>query len=239
MAETDNSFGRKIMGFFIKDEPGTPTTAPQTTVPPGKAITSAQPPETALPHITPRTTETASAGNLAGNIDTKFVAHFAEVLEKANIEGPDYFEFRETLKSLASLGLDQSKQYQAAWATFKAMTGQANTNFLTSTASQYLTTLNADREQFLKSVEAAMSERIGGLQREQTQLQADNETLQKQIADLQKRLTANTDRLSKLGGEMTEQTQKLTQNKQNFEATYANFTDQIKQDVSNIQTYLK
>ena len=234
MADTDNnSFGRKILGFFIKDDGGPPATGAGTAPGPAVARTTAS----ALPQSvpTPRPTDTVQPGS----IDTKFVGHFAEVLQKANVEGPDYFEFRETLKSLADLGLDESKRYQAAWATFKAMTGQANTSVLTSTASQYLTALNADREQFLKSVETALAERVGGLQDEQKQLQTDNETLQKQITDLQNRLTTNTDRLSKLGGEMTEQSQKLTQNRQNFEATYASFTDQIKQDVSTIQTYLK
>lgn len=236
MADTDNnSFGRKILGFFIKDEGGpravaTPQTVPgKTSVQPGAAGTEP------LPRIAPRPADTTQPGS----IDTKFVGHFADVLQKANVEGPDYFEFRETLKSLADIGLDESKRYQAAWATFKAMTGQANTSGVTGSANQYLTALNADREQFLKSVEAALSERVGSLQNEQKQLQTDNEALQKQITDLQNRLTVNTDRLSKLGGEMTEQSQKLTQNRQNFEATYASFTDQIKQDVSNIQTYLK
>ena len=230
MADTDNnSFGRKILGFFINQDATLPGVASPKT---GPAPASSVP-------VAANPAPTVSGPTGTGSIDTKFVGHFADVLQKANVEGPDYFEFRETLKSLADLGLDESKRYQAAWATFKAMTGQANTSVLTSTASQYLTALNADREQFLKSVETALAERVGGLQDEQKQLQTDNETLQKQITDLQNRLTTNTDRLSKLGGEMTEQSQKLTQNRQNFEATYASFTDQIKQDVSTIQTYLK
>jgi cytochrome c556 len=230
MADTDNnSFGRKILGFFINQDATTPgTPLPKT----GPAPVSSAP-------VAANSVATVSGSIRTGSIDTKFVGHFADVLAKANIEGPDYFEFRETLKSLADIGLDENKRYQAAWASFRAMTGQADTSILTSAANQYLTALNADREQFLKSVEAALAERVGGLQNEQKQLQTDNEALQKQIADLQNRLTANTDRLSKLDGEMAEQSQKLTQNRQNFEATYASFTDQIKQDVSNIQTYLK
>ncbi len=229
MADSDNnSFGRKIMGFFIKDDGAS---GPKPTPP-------VLPPTTSARSTTPISPPTAPA-TLPGSIDTKFVGHFAEVLQKANIEGPDYFEFRETLKSLADIGLDESKRYQAAWASFRAMTGQANTSALTNTANQYLTALNADREQFLKSVDAALAERVGGLQNEQKQLQTENEALQKQLTDLQSRLTANTDRLGKLGGEMAEQSQKLTQNRQNFEATHASFTNQIKQDVANIQTYLK
>lgn len=233
MADTDNnSFGRKILGFFIKEGSVPPATGPGAA--PVQSVAETARPD-ALPRITPRPAETAQPGS----IDTKFVGHFADVLEKANIEGPDYFEYRETLKSLADIGLDEGKRYQAAWASFRAMTGQADTSVLTNTANQYLTVLNADREQFLKSVETALAERVGGLQNEQKRLQADNEALQKQITDLQNRLTANTDRLGKIDGEMTEQSQKLTQNRQNFEATYASFTNQIKQDVSNIQTYLK
>lgn len=174
-----------------------------------------------------------------GTVDAKFAEHFAEVLGKANIQGPDYFEFRETLRNLADLGLPEDKRFQAAWASFKALAGGVNVQLLTSTANQYLTALGTDRDLFLKSVETAMNERVGGLQNEQKKLEADNEAIAKQIAELQKRQTANNERLANIGGEVAEQSAKLTQNRQNFEATYANFTEQIKADVSKIQTYLK
>ncbi|RYF69620.1 MAG: hypothetical protein EOO39_17225, partial [Cytophagaceae bacterium] len=174
-----------------------------------------------------------------GSVDTKFIDHFAGVLSKANLQGPDYFEFREILKNLSNLGLPEDKQFQAAWASFKAMAATGDPSVLATAANQYLTALSTDRDAFLASVDAAMKERVGGLQEEQQKLQADNEAITKQIADLQQRITANTERLTKITGEVVEQSSKISQNRANFEATYATFTDQIKADVSKIATYLK
>lgn len=231
MPEPDNSLGRKILSFFIKDEPapnapasGTPAPAS----PQSPASAPASPAQRPVPAPQP-----------AGSIDTKFVTHFASVLEKANIQGPDYFEFREMLRNLAELGLDEDKRFQAAWASFKTLGGKADVSVLTNTANQYLTALGQDRDAFLKSVEAALAERVGGLQNEQKQLQATNEALAKQIADLQRQMAQNTERLSKINDEIDEQSLKLTQNRSNFEATYGSFTEQIKDDIHKIQTYLK
>lgn len=235
MAETEKSFGDKLLGFFIKDVPERgPAATPASAPPPASVPAGMQPGTNTLPPM-----PASAAGSPTGAVDTKFVDHFAGVLSKANLQGPDYFEFREILRNLANLGLTEEKQFQAAWASFKAMAGTGDPGTLATAANTYLTALSADREAFLKSVEAAVQERVGGLQTEQKKLQADNDAIAKQIAELQQRVNANNDRLGKIGGEIDEQSAKINQNRANFETTYASFTDQIKADMSKIAAYLK
>ncbi|CCH00881.1 hypothetical protein FAES_2872 [Fibrella aestuarina BUZ 2] len=235
MAETEKSFGDKLLGFFIKDVPERgPAGAPASATPPASVPAGMQPGTNTLPPM-----PSPAAGSPTGAVDTKFVDHFAGVLSKANLQGPDYFEFREILRNLANLGLTEEKQFQAAWASFKAMAGTGDPGTLATAANQYLAALSTDREAFLKSVEAAVQERVGGLQTEQKKLQADNDAIAKQIAELQQRVNANNDRLGKIGGEIDEQSAKINQNRANFETTYASFTDQIKADISKITAYLK
>lgn len=219
MPDSEKSFGRKLLSFFVEEAPASPTLPPTTHA-------SAPAPAPAAPKV-------------AGQVDTKFVDHFAAVLAKTNLQGPDYFEFRETLRSLANLGLSEDKQFQAAWASFGALGGATDVSVLTQTAQQYLTALAADREAFLKTVDAALADKVGSLQKEQKTLQAENEKLAAQLAELQNRMQANADRLSKIGGEVEAQTAKLAQNKAAYEATYAHFTDQIKGDVGKMGSYLK
>ncbi|MCB2409575.1 hypothetical protein [Hymenobacter lucidus] len=221
MPEPDN-LGHKILSFFIKDaEPPRPGAVPGNAPTLGAGPASSPPP--------PPT----------GQHDSKFAEHLANVLAKNNPAGPDYFEFRETLRSLSSLGLSEEKQFQAAWASFKAMGGAANVGTLTSTGQHYLTVLGADRDAFAKSVDDAIGERVGGLQKEQQQLQADNEALARQLAEIQQKQAANNTRLAAIGGEITEQSGRLQQNRQNYEATYAHFTQQIKDDLAKITQYLR
>ncbi|PJJ58860.1 hypothetical protein [Hymenobacter chitinivorans] len=219
MPEPDN-LGRKILSFFITDaEPARPGAAPAPAAPAGAGMPPAPVP--------------------TGQHDSKFAEHLAGVLAKNNPPGPDYFEFRETLRSLTSLDLSEEKQFQAAWASFKAMGGSANVTALTTTGQHYLTVLGADRDAFAKSVDEAINERVGGLQKEQQQLQADNEALARQLAEIQQKQAANNARLAAIGGEITEQSGRLNQNRQNYEVTYAHFAQQIEQDLQKITRYLR
>ena len=221
MPDSDN-LGHKILSFFIKEESLSGKPAPAS----GAPVGSGPAPAGAAPAPT-------------GTVDAKFAEHFAGVLAKNNLPGPDYFEFRETLRSLGALGLGEDQQYQAAWASFKALGGAPDVAQLTNTANQYLAILGKDREAFGQSVEAAVNERVGGLQREQQQLQADSEALTRQLAELQQKLAANQTRLAAIGGEIAEQSGKLNQNRQNYEATYGHFTGQIRDDLTKITRYLK
>lgn len=228
MPEPDKSIGQKILSFFVKDaEPTVATGTPPAPVP-------------VVPRPAPKPEVSQPAyATTSGTVDPKFAEHFANVLAQNNPPGPDYFEFRETLRSLAHLGLTEDKQYQAAWASFKALGGASDIGVLTRTANQYITALNNDREAFGKSVEAALSERVGGLQNEQKRLEAENENLTRQLAEIQQKIKMNTDRLQGISGEISEQSSKITQNRQNYDVTFAHFADQIKDDINKITQYLK
>lgn len=239
MPEPDKSIGRKILSFFVKEEDvsGSVSTG---TPPVGSSA-----PATPRPSVNAPVTGSSNAVSApqpvvpAGNVDPKFAEHFASVLAQNNPPGPDYFEFRETLRSLSTLGLPEDKQYQAAWASFKALGGSTDAGMLSNTANGYIAALNKDRDGFAKSVEAALAERVGGLQNEQKRLETENDTLAKQLVEIQKQIDANTNRLTAIHGEINDQSAKITQNRQNYESTFAHFTNQIKDDISKMTQYLK
>lgn len=243
MAEQETSsglegFGKKLLNLFIKDEPTTGKPAP--VIPQNQGNTASIPPAPSNPvPVASASATPVSSAVPEGTVDTKFVDHFASVLHKNNPPGPDYFEFRETLKNLSNLNLSEDQQYQAAWASYKAMGGSADVAALVSSANQYLTALNNDQQAFLKTVDEALTEKVGGLSNEQKQLQAENEQLAKQILELQRKMDANAERLAKIGGELTDQRLKITQSKSNYEATLAVFVGQIKRDLLKLGEYIK
>ncbi|GAB3549950.1 hypothetical protein [Spirosoma fluminis] len=236
MPEPDKSIGRKILGFFIKDKEAGPVAAGS---PPAGAPAPTGPRPPVVPPAPAESRPAAPAVPTSGALDQKFAEHFANVLAQNNPPGPDYFEFRETLRSLSSLGLSEDKQFQAAWASFKALGGPADVSVLTNTANQYIAALNKDRDGFTRSVEAALAERVGGLQNEQKRLETENQALAKQLVEIQQKIDANNDRLAAIGGEVTEQSAKIQQNRQNYDVTFAHFTDQIKGDIAKLTQHLK
>jgi cytochrome c556 len=226
MAQPPSTFGRRLLSFFVTDAP-TDAGTPAPNSPTGKPAPTNPP------------VGTTAAPIVTGTPDPKFIAHFAEVLTKANLPGPDYFEFRETLQSLSALGLSEEKQMQAAWASIKSLSGLTDPGVLRSSAAQYLTVVRQDRDAFMKTADAALAERTGSLQAEEARLKAENDALTKQLADIQAKLKANADRLAQIGTEQGEQTDKIRQNRANFEAAYETISSQIAADVEKINAHLK
>lgn len=215
-----------MLGFFIKD-PETPS-SPPVPVPAGAPVVPTTPPV----HVV----------NAAGTaeVDRKFVEHFVELLEKANLPGPDYFEYKQALKSMEGLGLSEEKQYQASWASFRAMSGGLrDTTVLTNSASQYVGVLDRDRASFLKDVEKAISDRVGSLNQELTQLQEDNKTYARKILELQEKINANNGRLEKINSDIQEQSAKINDNRDSYDITYHSMVEQINSDLAKIKKYLQ
>lgn len=225
MADSEQGIGRKILSFFIKENEEAEQTAPT--------------PE--KPQVVEPVTPPPTVSNIAGTaqVDRKFVDHFVDLLEKANLPGPDYFEYKQALKSMEGLGLPEDKQFQAAWASFKAMGGVKDTSILTTSAGQYLSILDKDRTAFLKDVEKAINERVGALQQEHKKLEESNIAINQQLTDLQKKIEDNKNRLGQIAGEITEQSAKINLNKDSFELTYNSFVEQIKSDLEQITKHLK
>jgi hypothetical protein len=226
--EEEKSFGRKLMSFFIEEE--TTHTQTQTTTTPTKAGVPSQ----------VQVQQTVAVQNASGTgvVDKKFVDHFVSLIENSNLKGPDYFEYMQALKSLSGLGLSEDKQYQAAWASFKAMGGITDINVLPNTANQYISVLDNDRQGFLKDVEGAITDKVGGLKNALKSTQDENEAMAKQIIDLQNRINTNNEKITKITGDITEQSAKITTNKNNYEITYNSFVEQIKGDIAKIKQYL-
>ncbi len=225
MADSESGIGRKILSFFINESAEPQRASPVV--------------EPSSPQVKPAVAPTVS--NVAGtaNIDRKFVDHFVELLEKANLPGPDYFEYKQALQSMEGLSLGEEKQFQAAWASFKAMGGIKDTSILKTSADQYLGILDKDRSSFLKDVDLAIKDRVGSLNDELKKLEDNNAAFTKQIAELQTKIDANKNRLGQIAGEISEQSAKINANKDSFEVTYGSFVEQIKSDINKINQYLK
>ena len=88
-----------------------------------------------------RTTPASSTGfrgavKTSGNgvVDDKFLEVLFGALDAKNKEGFDYMEFKEFLRSLANVPMDDKTRYQSAFATAKTM-GATRENILSSAQS--------------------------------------------------------------------------------------------------------
>lgn len=82
----------------------------------------------------------------AGNVTDKFVQVLLGALEKNNQQGFDYFEFRQSLKNLEKMPMDEATRYRSAYAMAQTM-GVTPAKLLES-AQFYLNVLSGEQSKF-------------------------------------------------------------------------------------------
>ena len=81
-----------------------------------------------------------------GKITGKFVDILFKAMEKNNIDGFDYLEYKQSLNSLKKMPMDEATRYQSAFAM--AQTMGANPQMLATTAQHYIDVLRKEEEAF-------------------------------------------------------------------------------------------
>lgn len=181
--------------------------------------------------------QTSSAPPSSGSVSDKFVEVLASALEKNNQEGFDYFEFRQSLKNLSKMPMDEQTRFQSAYAMAQTM-GVTSTKLMES-AKHYLGVLQGEQARFGEAHAQQKSKLIGNREEEAKILDA--ATLQKaeQIKQLTQEIEQNRSRSEQIRKEISETTVKIESTKADFEATFANVVSQIQDDMAKIQQHLK
>jgi hypothetical protein len=163
-----------------------------------------QVPEEADPKKNEDTTLKAGAAGLgSGAADQRFTDYFDKLFTDANIPGPDYYEFSKMIGAMQLISDEQSRYY-AAYVGLQVQ--GLDKQKLLSTAAEYLRVLTADADQFQKTVEGALQEkvhnrmaaveekgrRIQALSREILQLQEEIGAMQREIGENKEKLEASS-----------------------------------------------
>ena len=137
----------------------------------------------------------------ASRTDDRFAGHFDQLLSEANIPGPDYYEFSRMVGAMQGIP-DEGARYSAAFAGLQVQ-GLDKQRLLT-TAGEYLRILTADADQFQKTVDSALQEKVNGKETEAeekaSRIQALSQEilqLQQQISALQSEVRTNKDKLGR------------------------------------------
>jgi len=221
-----SDFIKKFKSVFVIEEGATENSANQhpaeMTAPPQKSSTSAQP---------------APTPSVNGNVSDKFVEILASALENNNQDGFDYFEFRQSLKNLAKMPMDEQTRFQSAYAMAQTM-GITSAKLIES-AKHYLGVLSGEQTRFSEAHAQQKAKLIGNREDEATNLEAGMRQKAEQIKQLTQEIEVNRQKSEQIRKEISESTVKIETTKADFEATFTNVVAQIQDDMSKIQQYLK
>lgn len=179
----------------------------------------------------------ASSAPRSGKVTSKFVDILLGAMEKANLDGFDYLEYKKSLKSLQKMNMDEATAYQSAFAM--AQTMNATPAHLVQTAEHYLNVLQQEEEKFERALENQQENRIGNKKQEKQKLAEMIKSKEEQIKQLQAEIKQHQAQLGKLDGEIQKAVTTIENTKGDFFASYQSLTQQIKADVEKMKKYLK
>lgn len=187
--------------------------------------------------IDPKTDASLPAAQpISGKGDPKFINILLGAIEKQNMEGFDYLEFKQSLQNLNDLSMDESTKYNSAMAMAKTMGVSVKT--IEDSAKHYLQILKAEEEKFKQALVGQKNkideDRTNGIENIKKSVALKEQQIQK----LQEEIEASKKHLKNKETEIKEATQKIQSTNDQFSHAYSIIVQQIIDDVKNLNTYV-
>jgi hypothetical protein len=164
----------------------------------------------------------------------KFEKYFEELFDKANLPGPDYFEFYKTMETLEAHIPDEKARVSATFASL-SIQGLTKKNLL-ETAQKYKEIIEQDHANFEKALDIKMKSEIGErsekLKKLEQKITANSEMIQK----LTKEISDSQVLIAQIKNEVMEQENKLNKNKNGYQVACQAVLNKIVSDIQKIQT---
>ena len=167
----------------------------------------------------------------------KFIAVLLEAMEKNNLDGIDYLEYKQSLESLEKMTMDEATRYKSAFAM--AQTMGADPAKLMESAEHYISILEQEKNKFTDASKNQMSQKVAARDEEIRTLKGQIKEMADQILQLNEAIEANKKAVEKLEKQKNAAEAKVQQTSARFEASFDAVMSQIKTDIANMKKYLK
>lgn len=172
----------------------------------------------------------------AGHVQDKFLEVLFGALESSNQEGFDYLEFKDFLRSLANVPMEDSIRFKSAFATAQTM-GATKEKILES-ARTYMDLLKKEEVKFQDALNGQRDKNLTSKQHDIKKLEKTIQDKQTEIEKLKTDMEEHRKQIGVLENEINAASDKLVQTASDFEATYRALLDQIQSDVKNIESHI-
>lgn len=227
---------KKLKGLFIVEE-GVPNSAAKKEVTTEKKATSTPSKGNAIVKTTTTTTQsTVTNADVEGEVNDKFLKILFDALEKNNLEGFDYLEFKKSLQSLSSMPMDEATRFKSAFAMASSMNVSAKQ--LLDSADFYISILAQEEQKFENALAQQKSTKVHSQEEQVKQLEMTVKAKAEQIKQLTQEIDTLQQQITATNTEIAEQTAKVTKTKNDFTVSYNAVTEQIQGDVANMKKYL-
>lgn len=211
--------------FFVDDEKSQSTPPGPEPSPPASAPAPV-PPTVGGPPVTGSAT-----------LDQRMFEALQKTIQDHNMDGFDFLEFRDSLRTLHSIIPDEATRYKSAYAT--ASTMGVTVEKLLETGRFYQGLLEKERANFHQAVDQQVDQNVTAKRREVAQLQAMIGQKSEEIARLTREIATHREEMAKAQGFISEAEAKIEHTRNNFQLTLDTVLNQMQTDMKNIEKYLK
>lgn len=169
-------------------------------------------------------------------LDEKSVEFISKAIERANLPGFDYVEFKQALSNLAKMNIDEATAIKSAFGT--AMTMGLTKEKLLETATHYRNVVSKEKEQFDIASQKQQDLKIGENLKTVDDMNKkilDNEL---KIKQLQEEIEQMRIKVRNMDYEREQAYSKIEEAKNKFTFAHQSIMNQIERDIENIQRYL-
>ncbi len=174
--------------------------------------------------------------NISGTVDQKSLDFLTRALDRNNMQGFDYIEFKQSLSSLKKMNMDDETAIKSAFAT--ASTVGLTKDKLVQTARHYQQVIDKEKSQFDEALQNQVREKIAGKKGEVDRLKKQIEDNNKKIKALQEEIQKSQATIDNADADIKSAQDKINVTKNNFETTYQSILGTIAEDIDKFNKYL-
>ncbi len=174
--------------------------------------------------------------NAGKGLDERSVNSLTKALEKNNLEGFDYIEFKQSLGKLQAMNMDEATAYKSAFITASTM-GLTKEKLL-KTAEHYRKVLFNEKQQFDQALQKQMEQRVESKHKEVERMKKQVEEYKAKIRDLEEKIAKAQSTIDHADEHIQAAREKIEATKDAFEDTLTTILSEIDQDIENINSLL-
>lgn len=177
-----------------------------------------------------------SLKNLFGantGLDERSLESLTAALERSNLPGFDYLEFKQSVDALAQMGIDEATAFKSAFTT--ASTMGLTKEKLKDTAKHYREVLVKESEQFNTACQNQIEQKVNAKRTEVEKLKKQIEEYRLKIRTLEEQIVKAQETINNADQNIQSAMDKIQATKQSFDETFQSVVNQMDRDLENIE----
>ena len=166
----------------------------------------------------------------------KSIDFLTKALEKSNLPGFDYIEYKQSLGALNAMSIEEETAFKSAFAT--AQTVGLTKDKLLKSALHYKNVLNKEKEQFDAALEKQIDQQVKSKMAEVAKLRKQITEYKAKVKQLEQKMAVSQSTIDQADETIAAAKSKIEGTKESFEFTLQSIVNQIDQDIDNIKKFI-